>query len=110
MSGQTYATEQVLAGVWGNCEPKISKIVNDYAKRIQSLKEKKIVFGGWGEDEVHIISVDGVNFTTQEFRLDPSSKWCVPFSHFTLLYVLYTHLILSFVCYLGMITSQKVRG
>ena len=98
MPVQLYATEPVLAGVWGYCEPKVSKIVNDYAKRIQSLKEKKIVFGGWGEDEVHIISVDGVNFTTQEFRLDPSSKWCVLFSLITLLLFDYSpdHI---FVCY-----------
>ena len=42
---------------------------------IQSLKEKKIVFDGFADDEVHWITVDTVNFQTQEFRLDPSSDW-----------------------------------
>jgi hypothetical protein len=26
-------------------------------------------------DEIHIISVDGIHFITEEFLLDPSSKW-----------------------------------
>lgn len=44
-------------------------------RRLSLVKEKRIVFGGFHSEEVHIISVDGVNFSTQEFRLDPSSKW-----------------------------------
>jgi len=27
------------------------------------------------DEEVHIISVDGVNFITQEFGLEPDPKW-----------------------------------
>ncbi|KAL7537676.1 hypothetical protein ACHAXR_011645 [Thalassiosira sp. AJA248-18] len=70
-----YDTEHVLAGRWGNCEDHIRAKVKEYARKIQSLKTKKIVFGGWGDEEVHIITVDGVNFMVQEFRLDPGAKW-----------------------------------
>jgi hypothetical protein len=70
-----YDTEHVLSGRWGHCEEIVRKKVKECAKKIQHLKEKKIVFGGFDEDEFFIITVDGVNFRTQEFRLDPSSKW-----------------------------------
>ena len=70
-----YDTEHVLAGRWGYCEDNIRCKVKEYVRRIQFLKHKKIVFGGFDENEVFIVSVDGVNFRTQEFRLDPSSKW-----------------------------------
>ena len=70
-----YDIEHVLSGRWGYCEDNIRPNVKKYARMIQSLVAKKIVFGGWDESEVHIITVDGVNFKTQEFRLDPSTKW-----------------------------------
>lgn len=70
-----YDTEHVLAGRWGYCEDHIRGKVKAYGKKIQSLKNDKIVFGNFHPKEIYIISVDGVNFSTQEFRLDPSSKW-----------------------------------
>ena len=70
-----YDTEHVLSGRWGNCEDHIHSKVNEYARKVQSLKRKKIKFGGFHPEEVHIISVDGADVLTQEFRLDPSSKW-----------------------------------
>ena len=70
-----YDTEHVLAGRWGKCEDHIRGKVKEYGRMIQSLKSKKIKFGGFHPEEVYIISVDGVNFLTQEFRLDPSAKW-----------------------------------
>ena len=42
---------------------------------MQLLKPGKIKFEGWGKNEVHIVSVDGTNFHTEEFRLELSSKW-----------------------------------
>jgi hypothetical protein len=39
------------------------------------LKEKKVVWGDWEEDEIFIGSVDGVNCRIQEVRKDPGSKW-----------------------------------
>jgi hypothetical protein len=70
-----YESESVLSGRWGYCEKYIRGKVKETGKKIQSLKKAKIVFGGFEKDEVFIITVDGVNFRTQEFRLDPSSKW-----------------------------------
>ena len=44
------------------------------AKNIQFLKEKVIVFGGFEDGEIHVISVDGVNYGTNEFRSTPDTK------------------------------------
>jgi hypothetical protein len=66
-----YDTEHVLAGRWGLNEDTIRYKVKDYAKKIQSLKKYKIVFGGFDPEEIYLVTVDGVNFSTQEFRLDP---------------------------------------
>ena len=66
-----YDTEHVLAGRWGYCEDYIRPKVKEYGKKIQSLKKYKIVFGGFHPEEVYIISVDGVNFSVNEMRLDP---------------------------------------
>jgi hypothetical protein len=70
-----YDTRPVLAGRWGSCEEYIGPKVKEYAKMIQSLKTKKIRFGEFDPDEIYIITVDGVHFVTNEFRLDPSGKW-----------------------------------
>ena len=70
-----YDVEHVLAGKWNFCEEHIGQKLKEYARMIQSLKDEKIVFDGWEDDECHIVTADGVNFMTQEFRLDPSSKW-----------------------------------
>ena len=45
------------------------------AKYIQSLKSKVIVFGGFKEGEIHLCTVDGVNYSTQEFRKTPSTAY-----------------------------------
>lgn len=42
---------------------------------IQSLREKKIVFGGFEHEEIHWVTVDTVTFETQEFRNDPPTKY-----------------------------------
>lgn len=73
-----YDTEKVLSGRWDFCEDHIRCKIKYYGAKIQSLKEKKIVFGNFHEDEVHWITVDCVNFPTEEFRLDPSSKYYNP--------------------------------
>ena len=76
-----YSTEPVLSGRWDYCNDHIRKMTKVYVKMIQSLKEKKITFDGFDPDEIHLISVDTVNFRTQEFRLDPSSDWFDVKSH-----------------------------
>lgn len=44
-------------------------------KRIQSLKVKVIVYGGFKDGEIHLHTVDGVIYSTDEFRKDPSTKY-----------------------------------
>lgn len=72
---KSYDIEDRLSSRWDLCEDTIRVKTKECARKIQSLKPKKIVFGGWEDSEIHIITVDGVNFTTQEFRLDPHAKW-----------------------------------
>ena len=66
-------TEHVLAGRWKFGEDYIRDQVKANAKRIQSLKSKVIRFEleDFGEHEIHLLSLDTVNFLAQEFRLDP---------------------------------------
>lgn len=70
-----YDVEHNLAGRWGLGEEYIRNKVKEISKFIQQLKETKIVWGGFGEEEVFIASVDGVHFKIQEPRKDPGSKW-----------------------------------
>ncbi|KAL7541847.1 hypothetical protein ACHAWF_007034 [Thalassiosira exigua] len=49
--------------------------VKDYVEKIASLKSIKILFEGFEEDDVYPFAVDCVHFTTNEFRLTPSSEW-----------------------------------
>lgn len=72
---KTYVTQHVMSGTWGHSEDFIGKTVKEYTKLIQSLKSKKIVFGGFDDREIFWVSVDKVNFLVEEFRLDPSTKW-----------------------------------
>ena len=39
------------------------------------ISKRKIVFGGFEEDVTYMFGVDCLHFNTNEFRLDPSSKW-----------------------------------
>lgn len=67
--------EHVLAGRWKRGEDWIRHHIKINLKKIQSLKSKVIVFGGFGDREIHIISVDGVNYGTNEFRKTPDPKY-----------------------------------
>jgi len=69
-----YETREVLGGRWNRCENDIGRLVIQYAKMIQQLKGKKIKFT-FTRNEVYLATYDTVNFTTQEFRLDPSAKY-----------------------------------
>ena len=70
-----YSTEPVLSGRWKHCDEHICKMTKEYARMMQSLMETKITFDGFDPKETYWISVDTVNFRTQEFRLDPSADW-----------------------------------
>ena len=73
---KTYDTERVLSARWRYGDlMHIRNTVKDVARKVASMEKDVIVFGGFDEDEVYIFGVDTVHFITQEFRLDPSSKW-----------------------------------
>lgn len=72
---QAYETEHRLSGSWGFCEDHVREKCKEYAKSIQALKDKKIVFDGFGEEEIHWISVDTVSFLSEviKFAYPPSN-------------------------------------
>lgn len=69
-----YETYPVLSGRWKFSEEYIAKSVVEYSLLIAKLSRQKIRF-----ELNHNIklgrTVDCVNFTIQEMRLDPDSKW-----------------------------------
>ena len=67
--------EHVLAGRWKYGEDYIRNVVKDNTAKIASLKDDVVQFSGFDEKETHIISVDGLNTSTWEFRQDPSPKY-----------------------------------
>ena len=78
-----YDIESVLAGRWNYDESVCRSKCRETTRRIESFREKLIVFDAsmFRPEEIHIITVDGVNFITQEFRLDPGTKWFDHKSH-----------------------------
>ena len=67
--------EHVLAGRWKYGEDYIRSVVQDNTRKIQSLKPKVILFAGFDDQEIHVVSVDCSSYDTEEFRLEPSTKW-----------------------------------
>ena len=79
-----YLTEHVQAGRWGIDENTFRKRWKEVVKEIASLKETKVKFdpNNFPEDQIFIMSVDGVNFTIREPRAkDPGSHWYDHKSH-----------------------------
>ena len=81
---RTYKTEFELATIYFLSESTVSTELRTYTRALQALKEKKIKWlwgnGGQEDEEIFIVSVDGVHCTISEPRSMPSSKW---FSHKT---------------------------
>ena len=65
---------EVKTGQWGYSEPVISKRIKAAAMNIQSLWFQKINFDSIQENEIYVI-IDGMDCETDEFQLDPSTKW-----------------------------------
>lgn len=81
---RTYKNEFELKTIYYVSESTVSKQLWIYTRAIQALKEQKIKWL-WGDDgqpeeEIFVVSVDGVHCTISEPRKMPSSKW---FSHKT---------------------------
>jgi hypothetical protein len=70
-----YETEHVLSARWDYSENRVRAAVKEYATMVQGLKKTKVVWGNFDEEEVFIISVDGVHCRIQEVRRDPGAKW-----------------------------------
>jgi hypothetical protein len=70
-----YDTEHVLAGRWGLGEDTIRNRVRKYLTLIESLVDKKIVWTDFKDEEIYLVSVDGVHCKIQEPRKDPGSHW-----------------------------------
>ena len=72
-----YDVKHVLAGRWGYGEKYIGAKIKEIAKRIQSFFAKMIVFDPdlFDDREIHIISVDTFNCTTEEMRQTPSTAF-----------------------------------
>ena len=78
-----YDVESVLAGRWNYDESVCRFKIRKVTKRIQSFRATVIVLDPqcFRPEEIHIFTVDGVNFITQEFRLDPGTQWFDHKSH-----------------------------
>ena len=66
--------QSVLGGRWQCCEETVGPLVKKNAKMFQSLKQMKIKWT-FGHNHRFKASIDCSNFTTNEFRLDPSGRW-----------------------------------
>ena len=75
--------EHVLAGRWGYGEDYIRDKVKEIARFIQSYKPTLIVLDPtlFHDDERDRITVDCVNFITEEFRQNPSPDYYDPKSN-----------------------------
>ena len=75
-----YQTEHCMSGIWKYGEEFCRNKVIEVANNIRSLFNDKIVIDPtqFDPDEVHWLSVDTVNYITQEFRGTPSTDWYDP--------------------------------
>jgi hypothetical protein len=64
-----------MAGFFHSDDKTLRKHIKKYVDAIAALKEEKIIWDD-GDDEIFLLSVDGVHFRINEPRTEPSSKWC----------------------------------
>lgn len=70
-------TEHVLAGRWRKDESTIRSHIWKTLRQIQDHREDLIYFdpSEWDESQVHIITVDTVDYTIEEQRSDPVGEF-----------------------------------
>ena len=81
---KSYPTYIHFEGFWEVRKQDIGDMLKKYATSIQQLKDLKIRWFEEGElddDDIFILSVDGVHCRIQEVRWDPGSKWYSHKSH-----------------------------
>jgi hypothetical protein len=79
-----YLTEHNMAGRWQCCEETYRKKWKEVVAAIADLRGQKIKFdpSDFPEDQIFLLSVDGVNFTINEPRVNnPGSHWYDHKSH-----------------------------
>ena len=64
-----------MSGRWGFGEEFCRDTVKHIALRLQHLKGKKIQFAPFDSKRIYLGTVDCVHCETNEFRMDPNSKW-----------------------------------
>ena len=90
-------SEHVFSGRWQFHEDTLRKHTWNTLAHLSAMSEHLITFDDdeFG-DGVHELSVDCVNFTVNELRTDPSSKWFDQKSHSagnTKYYIIVSHLL-----------------
>ena len=80
---KSYSTYLQLEGHWDICPETIAAKSKEYLSYIHNLKRRKIKWfeDDEIEDDVFIMTVDGVHCRVQEVRKDPGSKWYSHKSH-----------------------------
>jgi hypothetical protein len=68
----TYKKEAEMAGFFHSDDKTLRKHIKKYVTAITALKEEKVVWDD-GDDEIFLLSVDGVHFRINEPRTKPSS-------------------------------------
>ena len=81
---KAYPTYIHFEAFWSTRFTSIGDVLKTYVKAIQQLKDLKIQWFEEGElddDDIFIISVDGVHCRVREVRKDPGTKWYSHKSH-----------------------------
>jgi hypothetical protein len=76
-----YPTSRKLGLDWNLYEDIAASKAQRWMKAIAHLRDAKVVFEGFDENETWLLSVDGVHFKIHEVRTDPSTKWYSHKSH-----------------------------
>jgi hypothetical protein len=71
---ELYKTKHVLTGRWALREKSIRMTCQLHVQKIQELKERRVQWGNFEDNEVFIISVDGVHCQVHKVRQAPGSK------------------------------------
>ena len=81
---RSYLKYPQIEGPWKICPQTIGDKIMIYAKAIQRLKKHKVKWfedGDYDDDEIFLVSVDGIHCRTFEVRKDPGKKWYSHKSH-----------------------------
>jgi hypothetical protein len=81
---RSYLKYPQIEGPWKVCPQTIGEKIIIYAEAIQRLKKHKVKWfedGDYDDEEIFLVSVDGIHCRTFEVRKDPGKKWYSHKSH-----------------------------